>query len=59
MTYIKNDGYIQDEKKIMYLLSNVISIEWKMVKEIVVDDNFDIYRTFVTTKELEEAGVFK
>lgn len=53
MVDIKSDGYIEDKNKIMYSLSNVLSIEWKLVDEKVVEDNFSKYQIFVTTEELE------
>lgn len=53
MLNIKSDGYIEDENRIMYPLSNIISIEWKLLKEIIVEDNFDKYKIFLTTEELE------
>lgn len=54
MIDIKSDGYIEDKNGIMYPLSNIISIEWKVLKEMVVEDNFDEFKIFLTTKELEE-----
>jgi len=53
MIDIKSDGYIEDKNKIMYPLFNVVSIEWKLLEEKVVEDNFRDYQVFVTTKELE------
>lgn len=53
MIDIKSDGYIEDENKIMYPLSNIISIEWKLIEEKIVEDNFGDYQIFVKTKELE------
>ena len=45
---IKSDGYIQDENNIMYPLFNILSIEWKLVKEMVVEDNFNEFQVFVS-----------
>lgn len=47
MLDIKSDGYIEDENKIMYPLSNIISIEWKLSKEMIVEDNFSEYQVYV------------
>jgi hypothetical protein len=48
MVDINSDGYIEDEKKIMYPLANVISINWKVVGELQVEDYFDEYTIFVS-----------
>ena len=53
MIDIKSEGYIEDENEVMYMLQNVISIEWKLEKEIVVDDNFNNYQVYVSSKEVE------
>ena len=53
MIDIKSDGYIKDKNKIMYPLSNVVSIEWKLLDERNVIDNFSEYQVFVTEEKLE------
>lgn len=55
MISIRSDKYIEDKNEVMYMLTNIISVRWELVGEKVVEDNFDRYRCFVTTKELEEA----
>ena len=49
-----DDGYIEDENRVMHLLSNVKSIEWKLMGEDVVEDTFPLYQIFVTTEELQK-----
>jgi hypothetical protein len=58
MIDIKHDDYIEDSAGTMYLLANVVSIEWKLLDELIVYDIFDIYKTFVNSDELEEAKNF-
>lgn len=48
MISIREDGYIEDNNRIMYPLYNVVSIEWKLVKEMVVEDNFNEFQVFVS-----------
>lgn len=51
MIDIKSDGYIEDNKKVMYPLTNVVSIEWELVKELKLEDNFGDYTIFVSKLE--------
>ena len=51
MLDITSAGYIRDENEIMYPLSNVVSIEWKLQELRIVEDNFDWCQIFVTTKD--------
>lgn len=44
---IISDGYIEDKEHIMYILTNVISVEWKVVEEKIVEDTFDVYQVYV------------
>lgn len=48
MIDIKSDGYIEDETGIMYMLPNVISIEWALIDKITVDDTFNRYQVYVS-----------
>lgn len=41
MISVKEDGYLEDMNEAMYPLNNIISIEWKLLEEKVVLDNFD------------------
>lgn len=52
MIVIKLYGYIEDKNGIIYPLTNVVSIEWKLLEEKIVEDNFN-NQVFVETKELE------
>lgn len=54
MVDLRSDGYIEDQDLLMHPLSNVISIEWKLIDEKTVEDRFSQYQIFVTTKELEK-----
>lgn len=54
MIDIKSDGYIEDSNGTMYPLVNVVSIEWEVEEEMIVEDDFDRYQVFVTKKELEK-----
>lgn len=49
MISIRGDEYIMDEKYKMYLLANVISIEWKLEKEaeIYENDSRDCFKSAV------------
>ena len=40
MIRIKSDGYIEDQNDVMYPLQNILSIDWKLIDEKVVLDNF-------------------
>ena len=53
MIDIEENGYIKDKNEIMYPLTNIVSIEWKLLEEKIIEDNFSKYQIFVTTKELE------
>ena len=54
MIDINSYGYIEDSNGTMYPLVNVVSIEWEVEEEMIVEDNFDKYQVFVTKKELEK-----
>jgi hypothetical protein len=47
MINITSDGYIEDKEKIMYPLTNIISIEWEVVEEIKVEDRFSEFDVFI------------
>lgn len=49
MIDIKSDGYIKDNNGIMYILSNVISIDWQVAKEAVVKDKYHEYQVYIST----------
>ena len=54
MIDIKSDGYIEDKEKIMYPLTNVLSIEWAVVGEVQLEDKFSEYSVFVCDIEEKE-----
>lgn len=40
MISIKSDGYMKDKNDVMYPMQNIRSIEWKLLEEKIVLDNF-------------------
>lgn len=52
MIDIQSDGYIEDSNGIMYILSNIVSIDWQIVEERTVEDKYSEYQIFV--KALKE-----
>ena len=52
MLDIKSNGYIEDKNKVMYLLSNVVSIEWVLLKERRKIDKFSNYQISIATEEI-------
>lgn len=55
MIDIKSDGYIKDINDVMYPLQNIISIEWKLIKEkIVLDDFHHEYTIFFSDEQVEK-----
>ena len=55
MLHVKEDGYIEDDKEIMYPLYNVISIEWEKISSVATTDNFNEFSVFLTNDEVEKA----
>ena len=53
MDLVLEDKYIKDKDGIMYFISNILSVEWKLIEERVVEDNFKYYKNFITDKELK------
>ena len=47
MIDIKSDGYIEDVAGVMYILNNVISLDWQVVEERQVEDKYSDYQVFV------------
>ena len=58
MIDIKSDGYIYDENKVMYPITNVLSIEWNVVQEKTVIGEFP-YRIYFLNSEVEKMTVCK
>lgn len=54
MIDIKSDGYLKDDCDVMYPLTNIISIDWQLVDEKMVEDKFGEYKFFVTKSEVEK-----
>lgn len=54
MIDVKDDGYLKDDKNVMYPLANIISIDWKLEDEKKVEDKFGDFTLFVTKKEMEK-----
>lgn len=60
MMDIKSDGYLIDSKRIMYPLQNVLSIEWKLVEEKTVLDDFDHeYQVYFSDDEVAQMTEYK
>lgn len=55
MIGIKSDGYIKDINDFMYPIQNIISIEWKLLEEKIVLDNFyHEWDIFFSDKQVEK-----
>lgn len=55
MIDINSNGYIKDKNSIMYPLSNVLSIEWILLEEKIVLDDFDHeYQIFFDNNEVSK-----
>lgn len=55
MIEIKSQGYIEDKNDVMYPLQNIISIEWKLLKEkIVLDKFYHKWDIFFSDEEVEK-----
>ena len=60
MIDIKSDGYIEDQNDIMYPLQNILSIDWKLIDEKVVLDNFSHeFKVVFTDKEVAKMDEYK
>lgn len=47
MIDVRSDSYLRDKEGIMYILSNIISIDWQLVEEREVEDTFDEFKVYV------------
>ena len=54
MIDVQSDGYLKDKSDIMYPLSNIVSIKWTLLEEKSILDDFDIFKVFMTTEELND-----
>ena len=60
MIDIKSDGYIEDQNDVMYPLQNILSIDWKLIDEKVVLDNFrHEFEVIFTDREVEKMDEYK
>ena len=60
MIDIKSDGYIEDQNDVMYPLQNILSIDWKLIDEKVVLDNFSHeFEVVFTNGEVEKMDEYK
>lgn len=46
---VSSDGYLKDKKGVMYILSNIISIDWRVVEEKEVEDKYSEYQVYIST----------
>lgn len=54
MIGIKSDGYMEDKNDVIYPIQNIISIEWKLLEEKIVLDNFyHKWNVFFSDEEVE------
>lgn len=51
MIDVTSDGYLKDTNGVMYLLNNIVSIDWQIVEERQVDDTYSEYQIFISTLE--------
>lgn len=55
MHSVKSNGYLDGKDKVMYPLTNIISIKWNMIDEKkVYEDYSNRYRIFLTDEEVNE-----
>lgn len=48
MIDIRSDGFLRDKEGIMYILSNIISIDWRIVEEREIEDNYSEYQVYIS-----------
>jgi hypothetical protein len=44
---VSSDGYLKDKEGVMYILSNIISIDWQVVEEKEVEDKYSEYQVYI------------
>lgn len=54
MIDVKSDGYMKDHRGVIYPLGNIVSIDWTLEDEKVVEDRFGEWTVFVSEKEVGE-----
>lgn len=45
---VSSDGYLRDKEGVMYILSNIISIDWQVVEEKEVEDKYSEYQVYIS-----------
>ncbi len=45
---VSSDGYLKDKEGVMYILSNIISIDWQIVEEREVEDKYSEYQVYIS-----------
>lgn len=48
---ISSDGYLRDKEGIMYILNNIISIDWQVIEEREVEDKYSEYQVYISNLE--------
>lgn len=51
MIDINSRGYMKDMDGVMYPLTNIVSIDWKLLDEKIVPDVYDRYHLYLTAEE--------
>jgi hypothetical protein len=49
---VSSDGYLRDKEGIMYILSSIISIDWRVIEEREVEDTYDEFKVYI--KDIKE-----
>ncbi len=48
---VSSDGYLRDKEGILYILNNIISINWQVVEEREVEDKYSEYQVYISNLE--------
>lgn len=51
---VKSDGYMKDHRGVIYPLGNIVSIDWTLEDEKIVEDKFGEWTVFVSEEEVRE-----
>lgn len=54
MSYTTDDGYLKDNKNVMYPLANIVSIDWKLEDEKEIEDRFGEFTIFITQEDVDK-----
>jgi hypothetical protein len=44
---VSSDGYLKDKDGVMYILSNIISIDWQIAEEKEIEDKYSEYQVYI------------